>query len=661
MNTRKRIGVYVVNPEIIYQQRIMDGIIKQCERYDYDIFAFTALKDIWFSQRDYVNAELNIFKLSNFDLLDGIIVLSLSMRRNSNITVLADFANTLREKFRGKPVVFIDFPYDLEGSETVYTNDTPAFRRITAHVMDVHSVPADEIYFLAAQKGLEISESRILGFRQEIESRGATFDWSHVFYGDFWYGTGYDLANRIASGELKIPRAVICANDHMAIGLTNQLVNSGIKVPDQVIVMGYDASQDAALSDIPITSFQPNVAGTAQNAVNIIRKKLEPDAEIIPADEVSDKALCIGSSCGCQINVDYLRSNFRTALYRAAHDYTKGFVADMTDVSTITESYMLEKMTETQTPAECIGEIYKQTYLLCPFRHFYLCLRPDWLNTYKTLTDGYPQTMREVIHSTPQNTELDNIPLISSESSDHDFPTVQMLPQLSLPREKPSIFYFAPIHFQGDTLGYCVLHCDLESRVTLTAVFRNWVRNINNGLEIVRVQNRLLSYSLYDSLTGLYNRRGMDRTFSHLCRTATEKDSCLVSVIDMNWLKKINDNYGHPEGDYAIQLLARCVADLAEDERSFAVRAGGDEFFVIAVGQYDESSCEGNINKLLSSVEKSNAASGKPYSVSASIGCCLKPYSDNIKLEDLIHEADANMYQYKHKVKETRTFEQGLK
>lgn len=661
MNNRKKIAVFVISPEILAQQRTMEGIFIQCERYNYDVLTFSSLKDLWFSQRDYVNAELNTFNLANFDLIDGIVVMSLSMRRGNDISVIDRLADTLRAKFKGKPVVFIDFPYELEGSCTVYTKDYPAFRMITSHLLDVHNVPADKIYFLAAQKGLEISDSRITGFKQELEARGLGWDESRIFYGDFWYGSGRQLADRIISGELEMPRAIICANDQMAIGLTNQLVANGIKVPDQIIIMGYDASQDAVLNSTPITSYEPNLAGASEEAINIIRSQIEPDKPLIAADPLTEKNLCIGSSCGCQINIDYMRMNFKSALYRSFHDNTKGFVADNTDVSTIIESYMLEKMTETQTPAECISEIFNHTYLLSPFRHFYLCLRSDWLNTYKALSEGYPSTMREVIHAVPRNAETDGIEPFHSESNEHDFPTELMLPQLDLPRDKPGVFHFAPVHFQGDTLGYCVLHCDLESRVTLSAVFRNWVRNINNGLEIVRVQNRLLSYSLYDSMTGLYNRRGMDRAFSHLCRFASENDSCLVSVIDMNWLKKINDNYGHPEGDYAIQLLARCVAELASDEHSFAVRAGGDEFFVIAMGRYDEDSCRQNIEKLLNSVERSNAASGKPYSVSASIGCCLKPFTPGIKLEDLIHEADTNMYHYKHIVKETQTFEHGLK
>lgn len=655
LNKRKRIGVIVANPETTYPYRVLEGITKQCQRYDYDCLIFPCLKDVWFSYREYLKAELNIFNLMNTELVDAVVVVAISLTRNTDTSLLDELADRLRKKCT-KPIVYVDYPYPIEGSYSVITDDAPAFRKITSHVLDVHGVRAEDIYFLAAMEGLDISENRILGFRQELEARGLPFDPSHVFHGDFWYGSGDRLAERIVSGELKMPRAVICANDHMAIGLTKRLAKEGIKVPEQIIAIGYDATQDAVLSDTPITSFEPNVVGAAEEAVNIIRKLIDPDEPVIPSDKLTDENMCIGLSCGCQADLDYLRSKFKTTLYKSVHDYTKGFFADSTDMATIVESYMLERMTVAQSPDECLAAVANLTYLLDPFRHFYLCLRPDWLNTYKMHGDGYPTTMREVIHATLQDEELDGIPLFSSEDSNRDFPTEQMLPQLELPRSEPAVFYFAPIHFQGDTLGYCVLQCDLNTEVKTTAVFRNWIRNVNNGLEIVRVQNRLLSYSLYDSLTGLYNRRGMDRSFAQLCRTASEDDSCLVYVIDMNWLKKINDNFGHPEGDYAIRLLARCVAGLAADEHSFAVRAGGDEFYVIAMGKYDEEYMNAGRDKLLDSVNKSNAASGKTYTVSVSVGCCLRPYTKGIKLEELVHEADVNMYQHKRLIKQRESF-----
>ena len=651
MKTRKRLGLIIVNPEQIYQSRILDGIMTQCERYDYDVLSFTPLIDIWFQQKEYLNAEKNIFNLINFDLIDAMIVVAISMTRNEDHSEVLKVAKYLKEHCP-KPCISIDLP--MEGAELVFTDDAPAFRKITAHILDVHKVPADKIYMLSGRHDLDISINRVRGFREELESRGLPYDWHRVFYGDFWYSGGNTVAEKIIKGEVPMPRAVICGNDHMAIGLANSLRRAGIAVPEQVIVTGFDATQDAVVNEIPMTSFVPNVSGTAQEAVNMAHRLIEPDVPEIPADEVSEDNLCIGASCGCQTNIDYIRHNFQSALYKASHDYTHGFRADTADMSTVVESYMLEKMTAAKTPDECFENIYLQTYLIAPYSNFYLMLRPDWLNTYKTLRVGYPDTVRPVVHAVPQGRTSEDTVQYHDDDPSRDFPTSKLLPQLDDPREKPSIFYICPVHYQEDTLGYCILQCALEEKVTLTAVFRNWIRNVNNALEMIRVQNRLLSYSLYDSMTGLYNRRGMDRSFSEMRRKATPEDKCFVCVIDMNWLKRINDQYGHPEGDYAILQLARCASEMVTDERFCAVRAGGDEFFVIGIGRFEDSMPELKQKRLQEDIDRINRESGKPYSISAGIGCALRPYSESIKLEELIHEADMNMYRHKELVKKSQ-------
>ena len=649
MKTRKRIGLMIVNPEIIYQKRVMEGLLKQCERYDYDIVSFSPLVDIWFRDRRYLRSELNIWNLINFDLIDGLIIVPISMTRNEDYSEVEKLSKSLKERCN-KPIVSIDLP--MEGAEAVFTDDAPAFRAILSHILDTHKIPPEEIYLLSGRKGLEISESRIRGCREELAARGIDPSLLKVHYGDFWYASGSRLADKIITHEEPMPRAIICGNDYMAIGLTNRLIAAGIDIPGQIIVTGYDATMDAVVNEMPITSFVPPVSGTAQRAVNKLHKLLEPEAPEIPADEVSEEYLCIGASCGCQTNLNYIRHNFEHALYKSSHDYTHGFRADSSDMSTITESYMLENMTAAKNPAECLGSVFNHTYLLMPYHNFYLVLRPDWLNAYRRIRDGYPERMRLVVHSVPSDEDSEDKNEFYEDSPSRDFPSSQMLPQLTQPREKPSIFYFAPVHFQQDSLGYCVLQCTLDQELKLSAVFRNWVRNVNNALEMTRVQNRLISYSLYDNMTGLYNRRGMDRTFSRMCRSASDRDSCFVCVIDMNWLKMINDNYGHPEGDYAIMQLARCASAIASDDRFCAVRAGGDEFFVIGIGQFDESMTYTKKEQLLSWIERINRTSGRPYKISAGIGCCLRKYSPGVKLEELIHEADMNMYEHKKLLKQ---------
>lgn len=650
MKNRKRIGVMINNPEDSYQRRIIDGIMLQCERYGYDTVVFSPLVDIWHPQEEYLRSELNIWQLANFDKLDGVLVTSITMTKDKDRSELEKLCNMLREKCK-KPVITIDL--EAGGFDTVYTDDKPAFREITAHVIDVHGCDPDKIYFLSGQEYYDLANHRIEAFVEELESRGYTPKPENIFHGDFWYGSGHKLADRIASGELPVPQAVICGNDHMAIGLANRLTEHGIKVPDQVIVTGYDATQDAVKNKIVITSFMPNVRAAGEDAVNKLHELISPGEPLIPSDPVKKADICLGSSCGCRGSMNYVRDRFLdTEFSRSIHDYTYGYDFDNIDMSQLMESYMLEQLTASKSPDEAIKNIFDLTYLLRPYGHFYLCLRRDWLNTYRIQRAGYPHVMRTIFHAIPQTDDADrSIPLFCRDDDSHLFETSEMLPQLYLERERPCVFYFAPIHFQGDCLGYCVLQCDLKDRIKLSAVFRNWVRNVNNALEMVRVQNRLISYSLYDSMTGLLNRRGMDIGFRRLLSKAESGQSCAVFVIDMNGLKKINDQYGHSEGDYAIMQLAYCVNAMATDDSFIAVRAGGDEFYVIGIGDITEQLLEDRRTMLFESLERMDREGGKPYKITASVGSCLRPYTEDIKLEELIHSADAIMYINKNEFK----------
>ena len=72
-----------------------------------------------------------------------------------------------------------------------------------------------------------------------------------------------------------------------------------------------------------------------------------------------------------------------------------------------------------------------------------------------------------------------------------------------------------------------------------------------------------------------------------LLENAQEQDRLLACVVDMDGLKYINDTFGHAEGDYGIRVVADAVARMT-GEGEICCRAGGDEFYMIGVGQYTE-------------------------------------------------------------------------
>lgn len=650
MAKRKLIGVLTANPEGIYHQRLMQGLLTQCRLYDYDVAAFSPLVQVCHYFKSYLKGELNIFELINFDLIDGLIIPSILLSESEQYQKLDGIMKYIGQKTT-KPVVLIDYPYsDLP---LVATDDRIAFTEITAHILDVHKCDPEKVYFLTGMKGYAVSNDRLGGCLDEYSSRNLKFNENNIFYGDFWYSGGEKLADSIAGGEVPMPEAVICASDHMAIGLIRRLTEKGIKVPDQIIVTGYDATTEAALNNITVTTYAPNVSHAAALAVNKLHSFIDPDAPVLDPPDFPETGLKICSSCGCQENYEYLRSRLYDSLFNVNHNYHNGKLTDSNyDISLLLQSYMLEDLTSAESITNGLEKIISHAYLLEPIDRFYLCLNENFLDTSERQVKGYPDKM--VLAVSYNNMQRNHSGDFASFDFRRSFDTKLMLPQLSEERSEPSVFYFIPVHFNEYSMGYAVLESRLSALKTINTVDVNWIRNVNNCLEMLRIREEILKFSERDAMTGLYNRRGMDVNIRELLSTANTGDSVIVFVIDMDGLKHINDTYGHSEGDYGINAISAAVSSVKRNNE-ICVRAGGDEFYMIGVGKYnniDQVIRSERFNLALSEINKS---SGKPYEISASIGSAIRLFTPDLDIDELLEEADANMYKNKVSRKKQRT------
>ena len=436
----------------------------------------------------------------------------------------------------------------------------------------------------------------------------------------------------------------------MAIGLIRRLTEKGIKVPDQIIVTGYDATTEAALNNITVTTYAPNVSHAAALAVNKLHSFIDPDAPVLDPPDFPETGLKICSSCGCQENYEYLRSRLYDSLFNVNHNYHNGKLTDSNyDISLLLQSYMLEDLTSITNGLE---KIISHAYLLEPIDRFYLCLNENFLDTSERQVKGYPDKM--VLAVSYNNMQRNHSGDFASFDFRRSFDTKLMLPQLSEERSEPSVFYFIPVHFNEYSIGYAVLESRLSALKTINTVDVNWIRNVNNCLEMLRIREEILKFSERDAMTGLYNRRGMDVNIRELLSTANTGDSVIVFVIDMDGLKHINDTYGHSEGDYGINAISAAVSSVKRNNE-ICVRAGGDEFYMIGVGKYnniDQVIRSERFNLALSEINKS---SGKPYEISASIGSAIRLFTPDLDIDELLEEADANMYKNKVSRKKQRT------
>jgi diguanylate cyclase (GGDEF)-like protein/PAS domain S-box-containing protein len=178
----------------------------------------------------------------------------------------------------------------------------------------------------------------------------------------------------------------------------------------------------------------------------------------------------------------------------------------------------------------------------------------------------------------------------------------------------------------------------------------HFIFQIQDFTERKRAEAAIKSLSLADELTGLYNRRGFHAFCEQHLSTLRRTNKGIVMIYaDLDGLKKINDSFGHQEGDRA---LVKAAELLKETFRSSDVlgRLGGDEFTILAAVDPD-----GGVEKLISRLEQKfanyNALKTSPYELSISIGVARLTPDTAESMENLMAHADAAMYENKRRKK----------
>ncbi len=105
---------------------------------------------------------------------------------------------------------------------------------------------------------------------------------------------------------------------------------------------------------------------------------------------------------------------------------------------------------------------------------------------------------------------------------------------------------------------------------------------VRNHLKLAQQREELERLSLQDALTGISNRRGFDLVFEQACRdTKRTGKSFGLAMIDVDYFKLYNDQYGHGAGDEALRKVAGILAGAARRPYDVVARYGGEEFVLL--------------------------------------------------------------------------------
>lgn len=161
-----------------------------------------------------------------------------------------------------------------------------------------------------------------------------------------------------------------------------------------------------------------------------------------------------------------------------------------------------------------------------------------------------------------------------------------------------------------------------------------------------QLEEELRELSLLDELTGLSNRRGFYLLATQFMQMAKRMDlNAAIIFADMDGMKKINDTFGHGEGDQALIEFSNIMRGASRSSDILA-RLGGDEFVILGI-ETRENLKDVLLSRLTGQLEAFNHQGGRKYTISASFGVAHFFPGQFIEIDELVKEADKAMYEQK--------------
>ncbi|SCW44348.1 diguanylate cyclase (GGDEF) domain-containing protein [Ruminococcaceae bacterium YRB3002] len=191
------------------------------------------------------------------------------------------------------------------------------------------------------------------------------------------------------------------------------------------------------------------------------------------------------------------------------------------------------------------------------------------------------------------------------------------------------------------------IHYGLTAFVIILAIYE--IRNIIEINRKTSEADTMYRLARIDGLTDLANRLSFDEAEKEL-EEDTESEASLT-LLDINCLKIVNDNYGHSEGDRHIRAAARIIAE-SFGKHGKCFRIGGDEFFTIIKGKDHAERVLEAIRAMNEAISRYNAEENPPIPLNIACGTATYEYGKNT-VREAEKLADSRMYTDKKKLKET--------
>ena len=614
----------------ISRKKIIDGIRAASSEDECNLFLFSCEGWRFDRFKKYQIGEYTIFQLPDYKKFDGVIV---------DFNSIKDLST---QKYIRKQLIKADVPYasffsDGNANVSVITENYNGIHQIIEHLVSVHHVK--EIHYISGTKHNIDATEREYAYISALKEFNLPFEENYISNGSFEYYGGKNVIDTYMATGRKLPDAFIAANDTMAIGVIKSLQSYGYRVPEDIIVTGYDFHDYSQLITPRLTTVNKKDEQVGKQIYYRLKQAIA-DKSLKIRDIVKGE-MVLGHSCGCQseaiqqdeVIIDRILEN---QIYIDNNmDYLKSIAIEFSNI---------DKFDYFQKELKAYINLMKWDYC-------YLCMccsETQYHQEIEATASG-----KQIERDLTRYTETVNVPLAFENgewTSYANFPRTMLLPPDCKKPEHGIYYIIMPIHYDDICIGYCVVGNKKDTPAD--RFIQHMVINVNNALgniyqkELMQhMFQRLNRKSILDELTGLYNRFGLWENMEHFLSIATDSKSCVaILFFDLDCLKYVNDMYGHEEGDQYIKSMAYIMTKCFGSD-DILVRYGGDEFIACTLLQ-SKDEIEEKITHIQQEIAAYNTL-GLTQQLSTSIGYSFCDDIASIEVNKMSEQADEAMYRNK--------------